>query len=206
MTCTACDKQLSCDHGAYDLKKHEKRQPHVDNVGKKNEAEKTVRSQLMKESFKKAEDKTSAQRKVKDAALKAEVVLSNQIATHNIPFSVVDCLAEVLPKIFPDSDIIKQMSLHHCKAQYTLTCGTAPHIKKQLVKQLQKWPFSINYDESVKGKASQLQLNVSYRDSQDRIRRSHLATVKMEVRLTGENISNAVFQAVDELNIPYLNR
>ena len=38
------------------------------------------------------------------------------------------------------------MSLNHCKAQYTLTCGTAPHIKKQLVKQLQKWPFSINYD------------------------------------------------------------
>ena len=91
--CTACDKQLSCDHGAYDLKKHEKRQPHIDNVGKKNEAEKTVRSQSIKESFKKAEDKTSAQRKVKDAALKAEVVLSNLIATHNIPFSVVDCLA-----------------------------------------------------------------------------------------------------------------
>ena len=93
VTCTACDKQLSCDHGAYDLKKHENRQPHVDNVGKKNEAEKTVRSQSIKESFKKAEDKTSAQRKVKDAALKAEVVLSNLIATHNIPFSVVDCLA-----------------------------------------------------------------------------------------------------------------
>ena len=53
------------------------------------------------------------------------------------------------------------MSLHHCKAQYTLTCGTTPHIKKQLVKQLQKWPFSINYDKSVKGKALQLQLNVS---------------------------------------------
>ena len=158
------------------------------------------------ESFKKAEAKTSELRKVKDTALKAEAMISNLIATHNLPYSVVDCLAELLPKIIPDLQIIKQMSLHHRKAQYTLTQGTAPHIKKQLVKQLQKWPFSINYDESLKGKASQLELNVSYRDSQDRICRLHLVTIKMEERLTGENISNAVFRAMDELNIPYKTR
>ena len=187
VTCTACHKELSCDHGAYNLKKHEKRQPHIDSLEKKDKAETIVRSQSIKESFKKV--KVSEQRNVKDAAFKAEVVVSNLIATHNIPYSLVDCLAEILPQIIPESDIIKQISLHPNKAQYTLTCGTAPHIKKQLVKQLQNWPFSINYEESVKGKASQLQLNVSYRDSQDRIRRSHLATVKMEVRLTGENIS-----------------
>ena len=129
------------------------------------------------ESFKKAEAKTSELRKVKDAALKAEAMISNLIATHNLPYSVVDCLAELLPKIIPDSQIIKQMSLHHHKAQYTLTQGTTPHKKKQLVKQLQKWPFSINYDKSVKGKTSQLELNFSYWDSQDRIRRSHLVTI-----------------------------
>ena len=84
VTCTACDKELSCDHGAYDLKKHENRGPHIANVGKKKDAEITVRSQSIMESFKKAEAKTSELRKVKDAALKAEVMISNLIATHNL--------------------------------------------------------------------------------------------------------------------------
>ena len=42
VTCTACHKELSCDHGAYDLKKHEKRQPSIDSLEKKDEAEKRM--------------------------------------------------------------------------------------------------------------------------------------------------------------------
>ena len=86
---------------------------------------------------------------------------------------------------------------------YTLQFGTAPHLKQKVVKQLQKWPFSINYDESVKGKASQLELCVSYRDTEDRIQKAHLVTVNMVERLTGENISKALFNAMDGLNVPY---
>ena len=114
------------------------------------------------------------------------------IATHNVPRSLINCLAEMLPVIIPDSQIVKQMSLHHHKAFYTLTFGTAEHVKKKLVSQLQQWPFSINYDESVKGKASQLELNVSYRDENKRVCRAHLVTVDMVVALTGENISKAI--------------
>ena len=42
VTCTACHKELSCDHGAYDLKKHEKKQPDIDSLEKKDEAEKRM--------------------------------------------------------------------------------------------------------------------------------------------------------------------
>ena len=42
VTCTACHKELSFDHGAYNLKKHEKRQPHIDSLEKKDEAEKRM--------------------------------------------------------------------------------------------------------------------------------------------------------------------
>ena len=78
--------------------------------------------------------------------------------------------------------------------------------KKKLVTQLKRWPFSLSYDESVKGKSSQLELTVSYRTSDGRIRKSHLVTVNMEVGLTGENISKAIFQVMDELGIPYKER
>ena len=140
--------------------------------------------------------------KVKDAARIAEAKLSNLIATHNIPLGLYDCLAELLPQIITDSEIVKQMSLHRTNAHYTLIFGTALHLKKKLVKQLQVWPFSVNFDESVKGKASQLEINVSYREESNRICRAHLVTVDMKVKLTGENISNAVFSAMDKLNIP----
>ena len=202
--CSDCEKDLSCDKGVYDLKKHAKNVLHTGNAEKKKkDAEDGVRVQTIQESMKNAESKLSEERKIKDAALKAEAALSNLMAIHNLPMPVFDCLAELLPKIIPDSKIIKQMKLHHCKARYTLVFGTAPHMKKQLIKQLQLFPFSINYDESVKGKASQLQLNVSYRDTQGRIRRSHLITIKMEVALTGQNISSALFQAMDQMNITY---
>ena len=89
--------------------------------------------------------------KVKNAARIAKAKLSNLIATHNVPLGLYDYLAELLPQIITDSEIVKQMSLHRTKAHYTLIFGTALHLKKKLVKQLQVWPFSVNFDESVKG-------------------------------------------------------
>ena len=205
--CTACKADFSCLKGVFELKRHQTNPKHTDNEAKRvSDAEKGIRSISIIESMKKAEAKNVEVRKAKDGALIAEAKLSNLIATHNLPASVLNCLAELLPKIIPDSEIVKQMSLHHHKALYTLKHGTAPDLKNKLVKQLQLWPFSLNYDESVKGKSSQLELNVSYRASDDRIRKSHLVTINMEVGLTGENISKAVFQAMDDLSIPYNNR
>ena len=205
--CSVCDSDFSCDHGSAELKRHDGNIKHKNNVERRKVVDAAgTRSISITESFKKAEAISSEQKKIKDAALIAEASISNLIATHNVPRSLINCLAELLPVIIPDSQIVKQMSLHHHKAFYTLTFGTAQHVKKKLVSQLQQWPFSINYDESVKGKASQLELNVSYRDDKNRICRAHLVTVDMVVSLTGENISKAVFSAMDTLGIPYKNK
>ena len=77
-----------------------------------------MKVQTIHESLKNAESKLSQERKVKDAALKAEAALSNLMATHSLPLPVFDCLVELLPKIIPDSKITKQMTLHHTKACY----------------------------------------------------------------------------------------
>ena len=205
--CRACESEFSCEKGAYEMKRHQSNPKHTNNESNKaKEADKGIRSISIAESLKKAETKNAELRKTKDAALIAEAKLSNLMATHNVPSSVIDCLAELLPTIITDSKIVKQMNLHHSKASYTLIYGTAPDIKKKLVTQLKRWPFSLNYDESVKGKSSQLELNVSYRTTDDRICKSHLVTINMEVGLTGENISKAIFQVMDELGIPYKER
>ena len=207
VSCSLCLSDLSCDHGIAELKRHEKNSKHSNNVAKRKAEEvRGTRNLLITESLKKAETVSSELKKSKDAALIAEASLSNLIATHNVPRGLIDCLAELLPKIITDSQIVKQMSLHHNKAFYTMTFGTALHVKKRLVRQLQKWPFSINYDESVKGKSSQLELNVSYRNDRNKICRAHLVTVDMVVALTGENISKAVFSALDNFDIPYKDK
>lgn len=139
--CTSCHTDFNSDRGSYELKRHEKNTKHVTNDSKKNsEAEKSTRTISITESLKKAKAKNVEVRKTKDAALKAEAMLSNLGATHNLPSSVFNCLAELLPKIITDSEIVKQMALHRNKAFYTLIYGTAPDLKKKLVKQLQLWP------------------------------------------------------------------
>jgi hypothetical protein len=138
-----CQSNFCCGHGVTELKWHDKNAKHNKNMeNKKNEEAKGLKNVSITESFKKAEAKSCEQRKTKDAALKAEASISNLIATHNVSTGLIDCLAELLPKIFPDSQIVKQMSLHHHKAFYTLKFGTAEHMKKKLVCQLVRWPFS----------------------------------------------------------------
>ena len=71
--CTACEKELSCDRGTYDLMKHNKNVRHAANVEKKKtESKKGMKVQTISESLKNAEKVSSEERKVKDAALKAE--------------------------------------------------------------------------------------------------------------------------------------
>ena len=79
----------------------------------KKEAAKGVRNISITETLQKAEPKTVELRKTKDSALKAEAYVSNLIATHNVPRNVINYLVKVLPKIIQDSEIMKQMSLHH---------------------------------------------------------------------------------------------
>ena len=120
--CTSCHSDFNCDRGIYELKRHEKNSKHAKNEAKKaSEVEKGVKTISITESLKKAEAKNVEVRKTKDAALKAEAMLSNLGATHNLPSSVFDCLAELLPKIITDSEIVKQMSLHRTAASWRWT-------------------------------------------------------------------------------------
>ena len=85
-----------------DLKTHDKNVMHTGNMERKKvDAKNGVKVQTIHESMKNAASKLSEERKVKDAALKAEAALSNLMATHNLPMPMFDCLAELLPKIIP---------------------------------------------------------------------------------------------------------
>ena len=202
--CGTCVSSYSCKNGKAELAKHEKTAKHISRAKPVPVNPLTgarTKDTPITSAFKKAEIVALEQRKISDQARKAEVAISSLVATHNVSLPTIDCLAELLPKIFPDSKIVQTMSLHRTKATYTLIYF-ADNIRSKIVNQLKQWPFSVNYDESVKGKSSQLDIVVSYRNKSDRIQRSHLLTLDMKVSLTGKNISDAVYGALESLGIP----
>ena len=203
--CVLCLKASSCEKGRSELVRHDKGEKHKKRVQDNTSASSGsyLAPSTIVNALKKSEELASNQRKSKDDAHKAEVMLSNLIATHNLPLHFYDCFAELLPKIITDSNIVKNMQLHGTKARYTLVHGIAPFVKEKVIKQMVKWPFSLNFDESCKNKTSQLDIVVSFRNEQKRIQVSHFSTVDMKVGLTGENISDAVFEALEAEDIPF---
>ena len=206
--CSLCGTDFSCDKGVFSVKQHEGGNKH-DARAKKAALEQSnkkggpSKQGTMESAVRKAEAAAVKQRRIKDQARVAEAKIATLIATHDLPLRTVDCLAELLPKIITDSEIVKEMSLHRAKACYVLRFSVAEGVKEKLLKQMRKWPWSLNFDESVKGGRSQMELVVIFRNSADRIQRSHLLTVDMKGKLTGENISKTVFSSMDEMNIPY---
>ena len=63
-------------------------------------------------------------------------------------------------------------------------------------------PFSVDYGKSAKGKSSQLELNVSFRDESNRMFRAHLVTCDcrrdMKESLTGENMESNLMKLQTE--------
>ena len=53
-----------------------------------------------------------------------------------MPLNLMDCLAELFPKIITDSEIVKEMSLHQTKARYVLRFSVAKKVKEKILKQM----------------------------------------------------------------------
>ena len=204
--CSLCGSDFSCDKGTADVRRHDGGDRHKDrakNAALEQKKGGPSKQGTMEASVRRAEATAVKQRRVKDKARIAEASLSTLVATHDLPLRTLDCLAELLPKIITDSEIVKEMSLHRAKACYVLRFSVAKRVKEKILKQMRKWPWSLNFDESVKGGKSQMELVVIFRNTADRIQRSHLLTVDMKEKLTGENISKTMFSSLDKMNVPY---
>ena len=207
--CSYCTSTFKCSKGTSELKDHGDGRGHQAREGNATSeiarGIRTTKQGSIEGALRNSEAAAVQQRRIKDETLKAEASLATLVATHNLPLGTMDCLAELLPKIFHDSAIAKQMSLHRTKATYILRLGVAKAARDKILCQMRIWPYSLNIDESVKGGNSQLEIVVIYRSKQDLIERAHLGAVDMKVSLTGANISKAMFNSLDEMGVPYKN-
>ena len=65
--------------------------------------------------------------KVSESAIKTEALWAMFIAKHNIPFVASDHANKLFPKMFPDTELAKQLSCGLTKTTAIVTQTLAPH-------------------------------------------------------------------------------
>jgi len=133
--CKACNVILSC--GKSELEKH--------NEGKKHQANvKGLKGTYELNTLFSGSPKNSLEYKSKNQAKIAEIKISAFFAEHNIAFHLIDHLTPV----FPDSQICRDIDLHHTKCTSIINNIIAPVEVSNLVDIIKNNHFSVSVDES----------------------------------------------------------
>ena len=83
-----------------------------------------------------------------DTSAKAEIMMSQFIATHNLPFETANYLSDLVSAMFPDSKIAAGISCKHTKIKAIICDATELHLKKPVIDVPQALPFNLLCDES----------------------------------------------------------
>lgn len=65
--------------------------------------------------------------------------------------------------MFPDSTIVKNVSLGETKSRYLLSCGIAPYFSKLLINEIKEDNFVLMFDESFNKHLQKSQMDVLVR-------------------------------------------
>jgi hypothetical protein len=78
----------------------------------------------------------------------AEIMMSNFIAMHNLPFLAADHLSSLFSSMFPDSTIASDFSCKRTKTKSIICEVLDPYHKRPVVQNVLNSPFSVLIDES----------------------------------------------------------
>lgn len=73
---------------------------------------------------------------LKERVIKAEILAILTAIKCNISFASIQCLAEMFPAAFDDSNVAKNVKLSETKARYVVKFGLAPYFRKQILSDL----------------------------------------------------------------------
>ena len=147
------------------------------------------------------------QKRENEQLTEGQILFSIFVHTHGLPSSCFTCFG----RIFPDSSIAKRWSgskdgMRQTKGDYFLTHGLYEYHHQKLVDKLKKTFFSINIDESAVNRKSQLDVNVSFVDTEDReSTKQNFTTISMEQGTSAEEIVEALLLEFDSAFIPPTN-
>ena len=133
--CRLCSVNYSVAHsGKWDVKQHGLSDKH------KSNEENTKVNRTVADMFKPAAEKNDT--------LKSEVLFTNFLVEHNLPFLIADHFTELVPHMFPDSAIAKKFSCKRTKTTMIVTNAIAPYYDNEVTRLCQNEKFCLMVDES----------------------------------------------------------
>ena len=78
----------------------------------------------------------------------AEIRMAAFVTEHNLSFNIMDHLSELLPKVFPDSEIAQQFKSKCTKTSKVIKNACAPYFHELLQEKLKVSRFSLIIDET----------------------------------------------------------
>ena len=141
-----------------------------------------------------------------DKVTKAEVLFTNFVAEHNIPFSLADHFTHLCKEMFTDSDIAKKFACKRTKTTHILNNALAPELDQTVTQLCQTEPYSVLLDESNdKGDDKRLTILVRVLDrTVKRVTTRFLYLPNCNIG-NGENIFNSLQQVLLDRQIPWAN-
>ena len=206
-TCTLCPapNSFSINEGWKAIKQHSDTNKHQENLNASqtnpefhqvdNSAPKII------DGLKKMQELNKKQNAKKEAVLVSQVHYTAAMMYHGAGRLVVDCQADLMPHLFPDSMVAKVYDIRRTKLVYFATHGLYPYFHEKLVKNLKDRPYSLNFDESTVNGESQLDINVSYLTPELLVEKRCLTTVALQGGTTGKELALLVMEQLNSRNI-----
>ncbi|CAG5001997.1 unnamed protein product [Parnassius apollo] len=137
--CNVCNTSFSAEISV--IKHHKEGTKHVNNL-KRCSASTSKKQQSIVSVFK------SMPTNEKQLVKTSEIKLAAFVAEHKVSHNVMNHLADLLPKLFPDSQIAKDIRLKRTKVQAVINNCIGETEKENLISDLKSQMFSILIDES----------------------------------------------------------
>lgn len=141
-----------------------------------------------------------------DRVANMEAMLVGFMAEHSLSFSMSERLVGLIKECAKDRPALQKLKMHRTTASYKLTHGLAKTVHDELIKKLQKTPFSINLDESTSTNTKHvLTVLVAYYEAKENnIVVEHLDSIDVP-KCTSENLYVALKNMIEVRSIPWLN-
>ena len=139
-SCKLCSSTFSVSHGGInDIKRH------VDGLKHQQKLKESQASAGIANYFGEFREPSLAQAQ---KVLSAELMMSQFIAMHNLPFQAADHLTDIISVMFPDSKIASAYACKHTKTKAIICDALDPYLKKPDVDLCKSVPFNLLCDES----------------------------------------------------------
>ena len=191
--CDSCGTDINIGHGGvHDIKRHLATTKHQE-MAKVASSNQSLRTLLNKQS------------PIEKSVTRAEVLFSNFIAEHNLPFALADHFTHLTRAMFPDSQIANAFRSAHTKTTCIVTGALHPYFAKPVFTLCQENPFSILCDEGTDHDDKNFAVLVRLWDNQLGKPVSRFLDMPVCNIGTAEKLFEAINKALNEKNIPWSN-